>query len=54
MKPQGIVDYLSPWFILLFCFLAGYFLNTVIEDRINLATSLEVSSHDSCKPGVRN
>ena len=34
-KPIGIVDYVAPWFIPLFCFIAGYFLNTVIENRIN-------------------
>jgi hypothetical protein len=38
MKPTGIMDYVAPWFIPLFCFFAGYFLNTVIEVRINSVT----------------
>lgn len=41
MKPTGIMDCLAPWFIPLFCFLAGYYLNTVIEVKIKPVTSLE-------------
>ncbi|MBD2483517.1 hypothetical protein [Planktothrix sp. FACHB-1365] len=40
-KPKGIIDYLSPWFIPLLCFLAGYFLNTVIEVKVNPVTTVE-------------
>lgn len=41
MKPQGIIDYLFPWFIPLFCFLAGYFLGTVIQVKIEPVTTIE-------------
>jgi hypothetical protein len=41
MKPQGIIDYLFPWFIPLFCFLAGYFLGTVIQVKIEPVTTVE-------------
>lgn len=43
-KPIGIMDYVAPWFIPLFCFLAGYFLNTVIEVKNNPVTSFERSN----------
>lgn len=41
MKPQGIVDYLSPWLIPLFCFLSGYVLGTVIQIEIKPVTTIE-------------
>ncbi len=34
MKPKGIIDYSLPWFIPLFCFIAGYFLGSTIEVKI--------------------
>ncbi|WP_254174565.1 hypothetical protein [Planktothrix pseudagardhii] len=45
-KPTGIVDYLLPWFIPLFClflgwfFLAGWFINKVAEIEINPTTAI--------------
>jgi len=44
MKTTGIMDYAVPWFIPLFCFLAGYFLNTVIEVSIKPVTSIQRSN----------
>ncbi|MFM6204995.1 hypothetical protein [Planktothrix sp.] len=41
MKPTGIMDYAAPWFIPLFCFLAGYFLGTVIQVKIEPVTTIE-------------
>ncbi len=41
MKPIGITDYIAPWFIPLFCFLAGYYLNTVIEVKVKPVTSIQ-------------
>lgn len=32
-QPPSIMD-AAPWFIPLFCFLAGYYLNTIIEVKI--------------------
>ncbi len=39
-KPLGIISYAAPWFIPLFCFLAGYYLNTVVEVKINPSESV--------------
>ena len=41
MKPTGIMDYAAPWSIPLFCFLAGYFLGTVIQVKIEPVTTVE-------------
>lgn len=43
MKPKGIVDYLFPWFIPLFCFLSGYFLGTVIKVDVKPVATVERS-----------
>lgn len=33
-KPTGIIDYLLPWFIPLFCFLVFYFFCVIVQVKI--------------------
>jgi len=41
-KPIGLTDYIAPWFIPLFMFLAGFFLSQIVQIKVETGSNIQV------------